>query len=153
MFSMLTLCIKHIPNINQDYGIDTDLVSIPRYYILVSYRSQNYGIEPSLEQTLLFRWAWAVTEQNDRGEASHMTAAGWCSIFFSYQKFSASLVNEQNDSLKHIICLDDFLYSSHSRNRFSPELLRHVDIRISTRLAHINYNYKCWIKHQTMTNF
>ncbi len=48
MFSMLTLCIKHIPNINQDYGIDTDLVSIPRYYILVSYRSQNYGIEPSL---------------------------------------------------------------------------------------------------------
>ncbi len=48
MFSMLTLCIKDIPNINQDYGIDTDLVSIPRYYILVSYRSQNYGIEPSL---------------------------------------------------------------------------------------------------------
>ncbi len=28
------------------YGID--LVSKPRYYILVSYRSQNYGIEPSL---------------------------------------------------------------------------------------------------------
>ncbi len=49
MFSMLTLCIKHIPNINQDYGIDTDLVSIPRYYILVSYQSQNYGIEPSLD--------------------------------------------------------------------------------------------------------
>ncbi len=50
MFSMLTLCIKHIPNIKQDYGIDTDLVSIPRYYILVSYRNQNYGIEPSLMQ-------------------------------------------------------------------------------------------------------
>ncbi len=48
MCSMLTLCIKCIPNINQDYGIDIDLVSIPRYYILVSYRSQNYGIEPSL---------------------------------------------------------------------------------------------------------
>ncbi len=28
------------------YGID--LVSIPRYYIMVSYRSQNDGIEPSL---------------------------------------------------------------------------------------------------------
>ncbi len=28
------------------YGID--FVSIPRYYILVSYQSQNYGIEPSL---------------------------------------------------------------------------------------------------------
>ncbi len=28
------------------YGID--LVSIPRYYFLVSYRSHNYGIEPSL---------------------------------------------------------------------------------------------------------
>ncbi len=28
------------------YGID--FVSIPRYYILVSYWSQNYGIEPSL---------------------------------------------------------------------------------------------------------
>ncbi len=50
MFSMLTLCIKHIPNINQDFGIDTELVSIPRYYILVSYRSQNYGIELSLQQ-------------------------------------------------------------------------------------------------------
>ncbi len=48
MCSMLTLCIKCIPNINQDYGIDIDLVSIPRYYILVSYRSQNYGIKPSL---------------------------------------------------------------------------------------------------------
>ncbi len=47
---MLTLCIKHIPNINQDFGIDYDLVLIPRYYILVSYRSQNYGIEPSLSQ-------------------------------------------------------------------------------------------------------
>ncbi len=78
MFSMLTLCIKHLPNILTEinkyyiyiyddqtlliffsslifgvifwlfvtYGID--LVSIPRYYILVSYRSQNYGIEPSL---------------------------------------------------------------------------------------------------------
>ncbi len=33
------------------YGID--LVSIPRYYILVSYQSQNYGIEPSLIQTQL----------------------------------------------------------------------------------------------------
>ncbi len=32
------------------YGID--LVSIPRYYILVSYRSQNYGIEPSLQGTI-----------------------------------------------------------------------------------------------------
>ncbi len=31
------------------YGID--LVSISRYYILVSYRSQNYGIEPSLVWT------------------------------------------------------------------------------------------------------
>ncbi len=31
------------------YGID--LVSIPRYYILVSYRSQNYGIEPSLHES------------------------------------------------------------------------------------------------------
>ncbi len=51
MFSMLTLCIKHIPNINQGYGIDTDLVLIPRYYILVSYRNQNYGIEPSLPHT------------------------------------------------------------------------------------------------------
>ncbi len=31
------------------YGID--LVSIPRYYILVSYRSPNYGIEPPLDDT------------------------------------------------------------------------------------------------------
>ncbi len=31
------------------YGID--LVSIPRYYIMVSYRSQNDGIEPSLART------------------------------------------------------------------------------------------------------
>ncbi len=27
------------------YGID--LISIPRYYILVSYQIQNYGVEPS----------------------------------------------------------------------------------------------------------
>ncbi len=32
------------------YGID--LVSIPRYYIMVSYRSQNDGIEPSLAQDI-----------------------------------------------------------------------------------------------------
>ncbi len=34
------------------YGID--LVSIPRYYILISYRSQNYGIEPSLVYTGIY---------------------------------------------------------------------------------------------------
>ncbi len=26
MFSMLTLCIKHTPNINQDYAIDTKVL-------------------------------------------------------------------------------------------------------------------------------
>ncbi len=38
---------------------------------------------------------------------------------------SASQVNGQNDSSRHIICLDDFLYSSYSsnsRNRFSPNV-------------------------------
>ncbi len=74
MFSMLTLCIKHIHNIltkiNKYYiymmmikhfnffsvhlflelfsGYLSPMVSITRYYILASYRSQNYGIEPSL---------------------------------------------------------------------------------------------------------
>ncbi len=48
---------------------------------------------------------------------------------FGCQKFSASLVNGQNDSLKHAICLDDFLYSSYSsysRNRFSPKQVTHI---------------------------
>ncbi len=41
---------------------------------------------------------------------------------FVCQKFSASLVNRQNDSSRHIIaCLGYFLYSSYSRNRFSPK--------------------------------
>ncbi len=39
MFSMLTLCIKHIPNINQDFGIDTDLV-------LLNTKGLHSGIVP-----------------------------------------------------------------------------------------------------------
>ncbi len=49
MFSMLTLCIKHITNINQDYGIDTDLVSIPRYYILVPASAREKPISVDLK--------------------------------------------------------------------------------------------------------
>ncbi len=51
-----------------------------------------------------------------------MNTAGSCgaAYIFSYRKFSASQVNRQNDSSRHIICLDYFLYSSYSRNRFSP---------------------------------
>ncbi len=39
-----------------------------------------------------------------------------------FSKLSASLVNGQNDSSRHIIFLDDFLHSNYSRNRFSPTL-------------------------------
>ncbi len=86
------------------------------------------------ERTLLFRWAWAVTEQNDRverytvqwwrlRERGNMNTAGWCGAAYisGCRKFRAFLVNGQNDSLRHIICLNDFLYSSYSRNRFSPK--------------------------------
>lgn len=90
--------------------------------------------------TLLFRWAWAVTEQNDRAEywterhtvqwwrlreRGNLNTAGRCgaAYIFGGRKFSASLVNGQNDSSRHIICLEDFLFSSYSRNRFSPNYL------------------------------
>ncbi len=46
------------------YGIG--LVSIPRYYILVSYRSQNDGIEPSL----LFTICWLKSRQYRQWEVS-----------------------------------------------------------------------------------
>ncbi len=35
-------------NLFFESGYLSPMVSIPRYYILVSYQSQNYGIEPSL---------------------------------------------------------------------------------------------------------
>ncbi len=39
-----------------------------------------------------------------------MNTAGWCgaAYIFSCRKFSAPLVNGQNDSSRHIICLDYF---------------------------------------------
>ncbi len=48
-----------------------------------------------------------------------MDTAGRCgaAYIFGCRKFSASLVNGQNDSSRHIICLDDFLYSSFSPNK------------------------------------
>ncbi len=56
-----------------------------------------------------------------------MNTAGRCgdAYIFDGRKFSASLVNGQNDSFwieRHIICLYDFLYSSYTRNHFSPTL-------------------------------
>ncbi len=45
---------------------------------------------------------------------------------FGCQKFSASLVNGQNDYSRHIICLDYFLYSSYSRNCFSPKNITYI---------------------------
>ncbi len=80
--------------------------------------------------SLLFRWAWAVTEQNDRAE--HVTRRsddGWgrgetCTLLggavyiLGCRKFSATVVHGQNDSSRHIICLNDFLYHW---NRFSPK--------------------------------
>ncbi len=72
MFSMLTYALNTyltLTKINKFYIYDdqsvkinsvhlffeagylSPMVSILRYYILVSYRSQNYGIEPSLKYT------------------------------------------------------------------------------------------------------
>ncbi len=104
-------------------------------YINVTYTFLGGAL---FERTLLFRWAWAVTEQNDRmerhaaqwwrlSERGNLNTAGWCGVvyIFGCRKFSASQVNGQNDSSRHIICLEDFLYSSYSsnsRNRFSPSV-------------------------------
>ncbi len=41
---------KKLIHLSFEAGYLSPMVSIPRYYILVSYRSQNYGIEPSLRQ-------------------------------------------------------------------------------------------------------
>ncbi len=69
------------------------------------------------------QWWWL----RERGS---LNTAGRCgdAYIFGGRKFSASLVNGQNDSFwieRHIICLYDFLYSSYtsySRNHFSPTL-------------------------------
>ncbi len=82
-------------------------------------------------RTPLFRWAWAVTEQNDRAELhavqwwrlrerGSMNTAGRCSAayIFGWRKFSASQVNGQNDSSRHIILLLEWLGES-----FQPYML------------------------------
>ncbi len=57
-----------------------------------------------------------------------MNTAGRCGVayIFGCRKFSASLVNGQNYYSRHIICLDDFLYSSYSRNRFSTKKVTRI---------------------------
>ncbi len=50
---------------------------------------------------------------------------------YGCRKFSASL-NRQNDSSRHIICLNDFFFSSFSRNRFSP---KNVNLILSPKVA------------------
>ncbi len=69
----------------------------------------------------------SVTRRSDDGwgRAETQTLLGGAAYIFGCRKFSASLVNGQNDSSRHIICLDDFFYSSYlsnSRNRSSPTL-------------------------------
>ncbi len=72
-------------------------------------------------------WAeWYWTERHTAQwwrlrERGNLNTARRCdtTYIFGGRKFSASLVNGQNDSSRHIICPDAFLYSSYSRNRFS----------------------------------
>ncbi len=64
-------------------------------------------------------------------ESGNLNTAGQCgaAYIFGCRKFSAPLVNGQNDSSRHIICLADILYSSYlsnSRNRFSPNTHTHT---------------------------
>ncbi len=72
---------------------------------------------------------WSVTRRSDDGWRRVKPEHCWSvlrGIFFSGRKFSASLVNGLNDSSKYIICLNEFLYSSYSRNRFSPSMEKNL---------------------------
>ncbi len=54
-----------------------------------------------------------------------MDTAGWCGVeyIFGCRKFSASLVNGQNDSSRHIICLDYFFVFELLEESFQPYIL------------------------------
>ncbi len=66
-----------------------------------------------------------TTAEGERGETCTLLG-GAATHIFGYQKFSASLVNGQKDSSRHIICLNYFLYSSYSRNHFSHKKVTHI---------------------------
>ncbi len=51
---IINILIKLFSNLYFEAGYLSPMVSILRYYILVSYRSQNYGIEPSLIDSMFF---------------------------------------------------------------------------------------------------
>ncbi len=89
----------------------TSILMLHRHFLAVRYLSR-----------LLFRWAWAVTEQNDRverhtaqwwrlRERGNLNTAGWCGAahIFGCRKFSASLVNGQNDSVPRFFCIRVFV--------------------------------------------
>ncbi len=119
-----------------------DLTCIAQYSCTTACNSTAALLQTSIltlfERTWLFRWAWAVTEQNDRAEywtehhAAHwwrlrergkLNTTGRCGINIQLLKIQCI---RQNASSRHIICLDYFLYSSYSRNRFSPKKVTRI---------------------------
>ncbi len=100
----------------------TSTLTLHRHFLSARYLS---GLSFSGEHER--NWAeWYWTERHtaqwwrlrERGNLNTARRCGTTYIFGG-RKFSASLVNGQNDSSRHIICPDEFLYSSYSRNRFS----------------------------------
>ncbi len=50
----------------------------------------------------------AVMTAEGEGKPEHTAGRRGAEYIFGCRKFSASLVNGQNDSSRHIICLDEF---------------------------------------------
>ncbi len=69
----------------------------------------------------------AVMTAEGEGKPEHTAARRGAEYIFGCRKFSASLVNGQNDSSKaHNLPRLIFLYSSYSRNCFSPKKVTHI---------------------------
>jgi len=91
---------------------------IPPLRAVWTLSSVNMGSE---KNTRCLRPAYVTRCSDDgwgRGETwTLLCGACGAAYILGCRKFSASLVNWQNDSSRHIICLDDFLYSSFSPNK------------------------------------
>ncbi len=128
LYSFTTACQSTAALLQTDTS--TSMLTLHRHFLSVRYLRGH-----------LFRCAWAVTEQNDRvgywterhaeqwwqlRERGILNTAGQCGIYFWLQIIQCIPSNWTKRFIEANNLPQFFLYSSYSRNRFSPKKVNDI---------------------------
>ncbi len=123
----------------------TSTLTLHRDFLLARYLSMVSNITGEHE-----RYLSRMIERNGashgavgEGKPEHIAGRWGAAYIFGGRKFSASLVNGQNDSSRHIICLDDFLYSIYSKKSYSHSFYKCYSYSLSKSSVILRQHHSC----------